>query len=229
MASPKMLTSLVQKASGKHSATVIFVHGLGDSGAGWAPVGDELGRSLPHVKFIFPNASVQSVSLNDGMKMASWYDLYSLDNIDQNEDEKGMLESSQKIMQIVREEVEVNNIPANRIAIGGFSQGCVMGLLTGLTSEYKFAGIISLSGYMPLHKKIMNMASDSNKKTPIFWGHGDFDQIVLYEFGKKSVDLLQKHKYNVRFNTYPRMAHETCPKEIADILAFLKEILPAEE
>lgn len=132
-------------------------------------------------------------------------------------------------MQIVREEVEVNNIPANRIAIGGFSQGCVMGLLTGLTSEYKFAGIISLSGYMPLHKTIMNMVSDSNRKTPIFWGHGDADQVVMYKFGQKSVQLLQENKYNVRFNTYPRMAHSTCPQEIRDLLAFLKEILPEGE
>lgn len=133
------------------------------------------------------------------------------------------------VMQIIREEVEVNQIPANRIAIGGFSQGCVMGLLTGLTSEYKFAGIVSLSGYMPLHKKIMTMATDSNKKTPIFWGHGDADQIVLYEYGQKSVELLQQNKYDVRFRTYPRMAHGSCPQEIKDILSFLKEVLPQEE
>jgi predicted esterase len=185
--------------------------------------------------------------------MPSWYDIHSLDNIDQDQDEKGMLESSQKsnhcayswtlegiynsvrlnslfffhlVMQIIREEVEVNQIPANRIAIGGFSQGCVMGLLTGLTSEYKFGGIVSLSGYMPLHNKIMNRATDSNKKTPIFWGHGDVDQIVLYEYGKRSVELLQKHKYDVRFHTYPRMAHSSCPQEIRDLISFLKEVLP---
>ncbi|KAF9354710.1 hypothetical protein BGX34_010850 [Mortierella sp. NVP85] len=221
--SPRLLTTLTQRASGKHSATVIFMHGLGDTGAGWQV--STLRYHLPHVKFIFPNAPVQTVSLNFGMKMPSWYDIHSLDNIDQDQDEKGMLESSQKIMQIIREEVEVNQIPANRIAIGGFSQGCVMGLLTGLTSEYKFGGIVSLSGYMPLHNKIMNMATDSNKKTPIFWGHGDVDQIVLYEYGKKSVELLQKHKYDVRFHTY-RMAHSSCPQEIRDLLSFLKEVLP---
>jgi len=132
-------------------------------------------------------------------------------------------------MEFIQKEIEQSQIPADRIVIGGISQGCVMGLLTGLTSEHKFAGIVSLSGRMPLHNKIMNMATDSNKKTPIFWGHGDVDQIVLCEFGKKAVDLLQGHNYDVRFNTYPGMGHGTCPQEITDLLAFIREVHPEGE
>jgi len=131
-------------------------------------------------------------------------------------------------MQIVRDEVEQSNIPANRIVIGGFSQGCVMGLLTALTSEYKFAGIVSLSGYMPLHTKIMNMVSDANRKTPIFWGHGDADQVVCYAYGEQSVELLKKNKFDVRFNTYRDMDHGTCQQEIQDLLRFLLESIPTE-
>ncbi|KAF9995541.1 hypothetical protein BGZ80_009026 [Entomortierella chlamydospora] len=222
----KKLTSVIQAASSNHSATVIFIHGLGDSGAGWAPVGQELGRYLPHVKFIFPNAPDMPVTLNYGMQMPSWYDIKSLGNIDQEQDEAGMLKSRQQLMQIVREEIDEHGIPANRIVIGGFSQGCVMGLLTGLTSEYKFAGIVSLSGYMPLHNKIMSMASDSNRKTPIFWGHGDVDQVVRYQFGERSVEMLKQNKYNVKFNTYRNMGHSSCPQEIRDLLGFLKETIP---
>ncbi len=81
------------------------------------------------------------------------------------------------MVQIIQEEMAKNKIPANRIVIGGFSQGCVLGLLTALTSELKFAGVVSLSGYMPLHTKIMDMATDANKKTPFFFGHGDADQV----------------------------------------------------
>ncbi|KAF9356714.1 hypothetical protein BGX26_004870 [Mortierella sp. AD094] len=214
----KKLTSVIQAASGKHSATVIFIHGLGDSGAGWAPVGEDLGRFLPHVKFIFPNAPNMPVTLNYGMQMPSWYDIKSLGNLDQEQDEA--------VMQIIREEVDEHGIPANRIVIGGFSQGCVMGLMTGLTSEYKFAGIVSLSGYMPLHKKIMSMVTDANRKTPIFWGHGDADQVVQYQFGERSVELLKQNKYNVKFNTYRNMGHSSSPQEIRDLLEFLKETIP---
>lgn len=80
-------------------------------------------------------------------------------------------------MDIVNEEIEQNKIPANRIVVGGFSQGCVLGLLTALTSEYKFAGVVGLSGYMPLYEKIMTMATGVNRETPIFWGHGDIDPV----------------------------------------------------
>ncbi|KAF9198030.1 hypothetical protein BGZ49_001287 [Haplosporangium sp. Z 27] len=222
----KKLTSVIQNASSKHSATVIFIHGLGDSGHGWAPVGEELGRYLPHVKFIFPNAPIMPVTLNHGMQMPSWYDIKSLSSIDLEQDEAGMLKSSQQVMQIVREEVEEHNIPANRIVIGGFSQGCVVGLMTGLTSEFKFAGIVSLSGYLPLHSKILNMVADANRKTPIFWGHGDADQVVRYEYGQRSVELLKQSKYNVDFRTYRNLGHGSSPQEIRDLLAFLKETIP---
>ncbi|KAF9438473.1 hypothetical protein BGZ76_007592 [Entomortierella beljakovae] len=225
----KKLTSVIQQATTKHSATIIFMHGLGDTGAGWAPVGEELSKYLPHVKFIFPNAPVIPITLNQGMRMPGWYDIKSLNNLDQEQDEPGLLRSRQQLMQIIREEVEDNGIPANRIVLGGFSQGSVMGLMTGLTSEYKFAGIVSLSGYMPLHKKFMTMATDANRKTPIFWGHGDSDQVVRYEIGQRSVEFLKSNKYNVNFNTYRNLGHGSSQQEIRDLLVFLSERIPQVE
>ncbi|KAF9573135.1 hypothetical protein EC968_008984 [Mortierella alpina] len=203
-----------------------------------APVADDLQRNLPHVEFVFPNAPSQPVTLNNGMRMPSWYDIKSLSSLGHEQDEKGMLESRQQrnvtleieeLMQIVREQVEVKGIPANRIVIGGFSQGCVMGLLTSLTAEYKFAGIVSLSGYMPLHHKIMAMVSDANRKTPIFWGHGDADQVVRYNYGLESVELLKKNKFDVRFNTYRNMGHGSSYQEVEDLRAFLRETIPPVE
>jgi len=82
-------------------------------------------------------------------------------------------------MDIVNEEIEQNKIPANRIVIGGFSQGCVLGMLTALTSEHKFAGVVGLSGYMPLHEKIMDIATQANRETHIFWGHGGSDPVNI--------------------------------------------------
>ncbi|KAF9965428.1 hypothetical protein BGZ70_004860 [Mortierella alpina] len=229
----KKLTSVVLRAPAKHTATVIFMHGLGDTGNGWqvsqAPVGDDLQRNLPHVEFVFPNAPSQPVTLNNGMKMPSWYDIKSLSSLGHDQDEKGMLESRQQLMQIVREQVEVKGIPANRIVIGGFSQGCVMGLLTSLTAEYKFAGLVALSGYLPLHHKIMAMVSDANRKTPIFWGHGDADQVVRYDYGVESVELLKKNKFDVRFNTYRNMGHGSSYQEVEDLRAFLRETIPPVE
>ncbi|KAF9975431.1 hypothetical protein BGZ73_000936 [Actinomortierella ambigua] len=220
------LTSVILPARSKHTASVIFMHGLGDQGYGWAPVGDELQNHLPHVKFIFPNAPNQPVTLNGGYRMPSWYDIKSLNDLDQEADEEGLVRSRQAVMEIVREEIDTHGIPANRIVVGGFSQGCVLGLMIGLTTEFKYAGLLSLSGYLPLHKKIMSMASEANQKTPIFWGHGDADPVVNYHFGKISVEMLKKHKYNVDFNTYHNMGHSACPEEIRDVLSFLKTTIP---
>ncbi|KAG0224279.1 hypothetical protein BGW42_005210 [Actinomortierella wolfii] len=222
----KKLTSVILPARSKHTASVIFMHGLGDQGHGWAPVGEELQNYLPHVKFIFPNAPNQPVTLNYGMQMPSWYDIKSLSDVNSDQDEEGLVKSRQAVMELVREEIDTHGIPANRIVVGGFSQGCVLGLMIGLTTEFKYAGLLSLSGYLPLHKKIMNMASDANKKTPIFWGHGDMDPVVRYDFGKHSVDLLKENKYNVEFKTYKGLGHSACPEEIRDILNFLKNTIP---
>lgn len=56
------------------------------------------------------------------------------------------------VNKFIRDEVD-NGIPANRIIVGGFSQGCALSLITGLTSEYKLAGIIGCSGWLPLSSK----------------------------------------------------------------------------
>ncbi|KAI7818692.1 Phospholipase/carboxylesterase [Gamsiella multidivaricata] len=221
--SPK-LTAVVHEPTAKHTATVIFLHGFGDSGAGW-----QLGAYLPHVKFIFPNAPALPITINGGMLTPAWYDIISISSISHQQDEKGLIHSRQQVMRLVREQVEVAGIPANRIVIGGFSQGCVLGLLTALTSEYKFAGIVSLSGYLPLHTKIASMVADANRKTPIFWGHGTVDQMVRYEFGEQSVEFLKKHKYSVDFHTYPNMGHSACDEELGDLLTFLKKTIPEEQ
>ncbi|KAF9961310.1 hypothetical protein BGZ72_004231 [Mortierella alpina] len=223
---PAKLTAIVHDATAKHTATVIFLHGFGDSGAGWAPVGEQLGLHLPHVKFIFPNAPAIPITVNEGMLTPAWYNILSMSTISREQDEQGLLRSQQQVMQIIHEEVEKNRIPANRIVIGGFSQGCVLGLLTALTSELKFAGVVSLSGYMPLHTKIMNIVTEANRKTPIFFGHGSADQVVKYEYGQQTVEFLQKHGYNVKLHTYPRMGHSVCPEELGDLLGFLKETVP---
>jgi hypothetical protein len=61
------------RSAGPHSATVIFLHGLGDSGSGIAPIGQALtggaGSELSHMKFVFPTAPVRPVTMNGGMRM----------------------------------------------------------------------------------------------------------------------------------------------------------------
>lgn len=111
------------------------------------------------------------VTLNGGIPMTSWFDLYSLDK--GREDEPGINRAKTLIHEMISDE-EKSGIPANKIFIGGFSQGGALALYSGLTYSKPLAGIIGLSCWIPLHESI----SITNNQTPIFQAHGDADHIV---------------------------------------------------
>ncbi|KAG0167451.1 hypothetical protein DFQ28_006075 [Apophysomyces sp. BC1034] len=175
---------------------------------------------------IFLGRPIKPVTLNGGHPMPAWFDILGLDKSSlEHEDQKGMLGSLAELNQVIRDEVD-KGVPANRIVLGGFSQGCVMSLLGGLTSEYKLAGIIGCSGWLAMANKIQSMVSEANKNTPILMCHGDNDPVVRPEFGEESAAHLKKLGYNLTFNMYPGLGHSANPKELSDIAKFLEKHLP---
>ncbi|KAJ2219030.1 hypothetical protein GGF40_003025 [Coemansia sp. RSA 1286] len=219
------LSTVIVNARKAHTASVIFIHGLGDSGYGWKPVAEMLSPSLPHVKFVLPNAPEQPVTLNGGFRMPSWYDIKSLNKIANDEDESGMNASMIKINQVIRAELD-RGIPAERIVLGGFSQGGAMTLYTGLQTEYRLGGLVVLSGYLPLRERLLSRATDVSKRIPIFQGHGQIDEVVLYQYGQMTQEALKKSGYNVEFNSYDYMGHSSCNEEIDDLKDFLEKAIP---
>ncbi|KZS97848.1 Phospholipase/carboxylesterase [Sistotremastrum niveocremeum HHB9708] len=222
----------------QHTATVIFLHGLGDTGEGWKFMADMFAPKLPHVKWILPHAFNQPVTINFGMECPSWYDIQSLDKIDGPEDEKGMLVSSRQINQLITAEVDAG-IKSDRIVLGGFSQGAAMSLLTGLTTERRLAGLVALSGYAPLRNKLKSMLSDHAKKLPIFMGHGTADPVVKFEIGQKSAQILTSEfglkcasstaedMTGVIFNQYDGLQHSADPRELRALLEWMGKVIPA--
>lgn len=217
-----MLPNLVINPSSAHSATVIFLHGLGDSGHGWAPVMRILAKALPFVKFILPHAPQQPVSLNGGMRMPSWYDIYSLDEFDGREDEVGLVKSKKEINDIIESEVK-SGLPESRIVLGGFSQGGVVSIFSALTGTYNLAGLISLSAYLPIRKSFASHMNPALKSLPIFMGHGTADYVVQYKWGKDSYGWLKGSGCtNVTFKSYENMQHSCNDFEIEDVREFLE-------
>ncbi|KAG6828659.1 hypothetical protein H0H92_007128 [Tricholoma furcatifolium] len=220
----------------KHTATVIFVHGLGDTGHGWKPVADmfRTDPELAHVKWILPHSPTRSVTANMGMEMPSWFDIYSF-GFNTDEDEKGMLESAGLIKQLITAEV-ASGVEAGRIVLGGFSQGGTMSLLTGLTGERKLAGIAVLSGWLPMRNKFKSLVSQHATSIPIFWGHGSTDPLVKLQFSTESVkfvtDVLGVPRSNgetlqgLSYHLYD-MPHGTNQRELDDLRAWIKKALPA--
>jgi lysophospholipase II len=113
---------IVVPALGAHSATVIMLHGLGDSGQGWQSLAPRM--NLPHAKFIFPSAPSRPVTINRGASMPAWFDARGVTSV-AAEDEEGILQTRDFVHSMVAAEVNAG-IPSSRILIGGFSQGAAM-------------------------------------------------------------------------------------------------------
>jgi predicted esterase len=128
----------------------------------------------------------------------------NVESLRRNEDEAGILASREYLHGLIQQEVDAG-IPADRIVIGGFSQGGAMSLFSGLTAKSKLAGIVALSSYLVLSLKFSQLLPDPqfNKDTSIFMAHGDADPVVNTALGKQSAELLKDMGYNVTFKVYP--------------------------
>ncbi|GBE80112.1 Phospholipase/carboxylesterase [Sparassis latifolia] len=240
MAALQPLKFLTVQPIAKHTATVIFVHGLGDTGFGWKPVAEmfKADSTLNHIKWVLPHAPTMRVTANMGMEMPSWFDIYDF-GFQSTEDETRILHTVHSLNQIITAEVDAG-IPANRIVLGGFSQGGAVTIFTGLTSERKLAGLAVLSGWTPLANKLKAMATPSMKSVPIFWGHGKADPLVKFRFAQHSVDFLHNdlaissaspdvpEKGGLTFHAYDDLPHMTNEEELRDLSAWLRRILPKE-
>jgi len=213
--------SVVVKATAKHTASLIFLHGLGDTGHGWSASFEEI--KMAHVKSICPNAPVSPVTLNGGFRMPSWFDIKSL-TFQGEQDETGIKDAAANIRSIIEDEIKTG-IPSDRIVLGGFSQGGALALYTALTMEKPLAGILALSSWLPLHKSFPE-AIKGNKDTKILQCHGDIDPVVNFTLGQMTADVLSSFCSNLEFKTYQGLGHSSSPQEMNDVKEWLKKVLP---
>ena len=202
---------------------VLWFHGLGADGNDFAPVGHELLRitKLP-IRFIFPHAPERPVTLNNGYIMRAWYDIVGLD-MSSREDRLGLDEISHKVGEMIKHQIK-RGIPANKIFLGGFSQGGAVALYTGLRYSQTLGGIIGLSTYLPFKDHLLAEKHPENQNTPIFLAHGTQDQVIPPEWAILSKEALEKTKHSVTFHTYP-MPHSVCSDEVETLGKWMKAIL----
>jgi len=115
-------------------------------------------------------------------------------------------------------------IAAERIVLAGFSQGCAMTLLSGLRYPERLAGLVGLSGYLPLASTLAAERHAANNGVPIFLAHGRYDQVIAFERSVQSRDALLAMGYPVEWHEYP-MEHSVCGPEIADLNRWLLQVL----
>ncbi|MFZ1181254.1 MAG: dienelactone hydrolase family protein [Herbaspirillum sp.] len=225
MFSPNAPLQTIEIDSALHpTAAVIWLHGLGADGNDFVPVMRELDLSgCRPIRFLFPTAPAMPVTINGGRVMHAWYDIFSTD-LARREDESG-LRTSQTLVEALIAREKTRGIPADRIVLAGFSQGCAMTLQTGLRHSERLAGLMCLSGYLPLAGAIAAEANNANQATPIFMAHGRQDTVVGLAHAERSRDMLNALDYQIEWHAYP-MQHTLCPEEIEDIGHWLARVLP---
>jgi phospholipase/carboxylesterase len=177
---------------------------------------------LPGIRFIFPHANTMPVTVNNGYVMRAWYDITGAD-LTRREDEAGLRASQQDIEAFIARE-QARGIPASRIVLAGFSQGCAMTIQTGLRHPEQLAGLLCLSGYVPLSAQLATERTEASKATPIFMAHGRYDNVVPFNRAEASRDLLISLGYQLEWHQYD-MQHTLCLEEVQHISAWLKRVL----
>ncbi|KAL3821650.1 hypothetical protein ACHAXA_006070 [Cyclostephanos tholiformis] len=216
---------------GGSRSALIFLHGLGDSPAGWSSLEDDLPsirERLGDVHYVFPPAPTIGLTINGGLKMPGWFDLYDWPiGISARDDKDGMLAAVEQIETTVETLEREMGIPPSRVVIGGFSQGGAVALVTAYhrrRGKVPFAGCVCLSGWLTLKDDLTTVTEDVANATPLFWGHGKWDDKVLFEQQAHGVGRLRELGMDVTDESYP-MGHSSHPKELGAVAEFLERVL----
>jgi phospholipase/carboxylesterase len=214
-----LLPTVEHETAANPAHSILWLHGLGADGNDFAPIVPELvAKGWPALRFVFPHAPVQPVTINGGVPMRAWYDIHGFD-ARARQDEAGIRESIAAVEALIARE-NARGVPDENIFLAGFSQGGAIALSAGLRHPRKLAGIVALSTYVPISSLLAAERHAANAATPIFWGHGSADPVVLYQRGVESRDLLLSLGYTVDWHSYP-MPHSVCAEEIADLRQWL--------
>lgn len=203
------------------AASIIWLHGLGADGHDFEAIVPELELPRAPIRFVFPHAPMQPVTINAGMVMRAWYDVS--DAAIRREDEAGVRASQALLEGLIAREKQRGSA-AGRIVLAGFSQGGAIALQTGLRHAERLAGIMALSCYLPIADKFADEAHRANRGVPVFMGHGTQDPVVPLARAAESRELLERAGYGIEWHDYP-MPHSVCIEEIRDISAWLRRVL----
>ena len=206
------------------AATIIWLHGLGADGHDFEGIVPELRlpASLP-IRYVFPHAPERPITLNGGIIMRAWFDIFDLRLVADSIDRDQFIESAEMLEALVDNELQ-SGMASDRILLAGFSQGGAIVMHTGLKYPKKLAGILAMSMHLPTVKTLSTELSDVNRHIPIMMAHGQSDPIIPVAKAIETRQELSRLNYAVSWHEYP-MAHTVCADEIEAIRTWLLEVL----
>ncbi|KAK6360498.1 hypothetical protein TWF730_006638 [Orbilia blumenaviensis] len=216
--------------SGRHTHTIVFLHGRGSSGLELA---DELGSSkvsgppdasvfsqLPHVKWVFPSAKPRFSTVFQE-EVTEWFDIYSLSDPSEKSELQieGLREAVIFLGGLLDEEIAILG-NSDQVILGGISQGEATALALLFTRRYSLGGFVGFSGWMPFACHIQNESSTDlecfnallhtgwkadrrmSYDMPVLIGHGRDDAYVDFKLGSQARDILRNLGYKVEWREY---------------------------
>jgi len=220
----ELLDCIEINPSGRPTATLIWLHGLGADGHDFEAIVPEL--RLPEslsVRYVFPHAPERSITINAGLRMRAWFDVLDLKHRADSVDMDQFLESGDMLRALINNELK-SGVPSDRIVLAGFSQGGAIVLHTGLKYQKQLAGILAMSMYLPTIHNLAPDLSPANRKVPIMMAHGQMDPVIPLASAIETRQELIRLGYAVGWHEYP-MQHTVCADEIQEIRSWLLQAL----
>lgn len=231
MTTAKRLATIVVEPKKRHTASLFFFHGSGDTASGirdWvnAVVGKELNFS--HIKIIYPSAPPRPYTANRGATSTVWFDRRRIAP-DVAEEKESLELACRRAGCLIDDEVS-RGISRSRIVLGGFSMGGGLALHLGYRFQQELAGVFALSSFLSenssVYQEIKTSTAASSTLPPLFACHGKRDPLVQYDWGKKTVDTLTDAGIKTEFHSFPNLSHEMNTKELHLLQEWIMRILP---
>ncbi|XP_077209994.1 uncharacterized protein LOC143845501 [Tasmannia lanceolata] len=221
----------VVRPKGRHQATIVWLHGLGDNGSSWSQLFETL--PLPNIKWICPTAPTRPVAVFGGFPCTAWFDVGDLSE-DGPDDLEGLDSSAAHVANLLSTE------PADiKLGVGGFSMGAATALYSASCFAHgkysnsnpypvNLSAVVGLSGWLPCARSLKTKIEGSQEAArraaslPLLLCHGKGDDVVLYKHGEKSAHVLTSTGFrNIAFKTYNGLGHYTIPEEMDDVCKWL--------
>ena len=155
-------------AHGPATHLVVLVHGYGADGQDLIGLAEHWRQLIPTCAFVAPNAPAR-------VPGSSGYQWFPISRIDPHEMRKGVEQAGPALDVCLDAELAKLNLPPERLALVGFSQGTMLSLHLGLRRRVRPCAIVGFSGLLPGMPPHLEPGEDI---PPVLLTHGDSDQVI---------------------------------------------------
>ncbi|XP_030051880.1 lysophospholipase-like protein 1 [Microcaecilia unicolor] len=214
---------------GRHTASVIFLHGSGDTGQGlreWIKHILKQDLVFQHIKVVYPTAPARPYTPMMGALSTVWFDRYKISS-DCPEHLESIESMSQDLRDLINEEVK-SGIPKHRIILGGFSMGGAMAMHLAYKYHQDVAGVFALSSFLNKGSVVYQIIKENSSLPELFQCHGALDQLVFHSWGKETNSALLSLGVPTTFHSFPNLYHELSKTELENLRSWILKKLPEE-